>query len=914
MSQLSSEPTDRMHLAQAHLTGLCLARTLDELAHQTQTALAAMLPDANVQIRWLTALSAATMPDAATLARLRAGDTVAVEAGTAALVPLRAAGELLGFFHLSPPLANPEQGWWLNLLALVLGPSYLALRPAFVNRHDGGPLPVDDRDRREALADPALLAPANAATLASEDETLARRVQELERANNRLHKLLRTANALRAERQLDDLLPQIATIVSSNSGFQSAIVALVRREHPAVPYLQRVAAAGLAPPALDPLRPTRMPLARFEALLRPTLAQGSLTYLLTQGADEYRQLWDRPAVLAQPRPTSSESEPWQPGTALFCLLRNSRGELLGLLGLDDPEDGLRLKAAQVPMLELLANQAAAAIENAYLHADQQLSLNRMLALNGLGRAISTTLRSPQQIYELTARGIQDMSEARWATVYLHNPRTGELSTPIHTGAPPLDLVVAAQLARETITARRPVSRLPDATGIDEALIGIPLRGSRQMLGALCIGYRESTPSTAELETLILFASQAATAVESLHLLAAVREGRDQLASIMTSTREGLLLVGDTAQIAVANEAFFSLADGNLWPAAPVNPAALTDLPVSQLRERWQAVANFAPGEFEQLWASMHTVAEGHELFMRGQLNGVAPGARSLEWTVLRATREATNALPIEDSLTGPQWPILLTIRDITAAKATERLRNDLTNMMIHDLRSPLTSIMTSIDMLFRGITGEVATTQREILTIAYTSAQHLLNMVNLLLDISRLEGGHMPLDRTDLAVERLIERAANRMRVIARNKLVTLEVVVAPEAAYVYADMELVLRVLQNLLDNALKFSVKNGSIRLTADEVPASTAATPEGGVMRQLVRFAVHDSGLGIRPSDLDKIFHKFGQAGNRRNAGSGLGLTFCKLVVEAHGGQIWVESTFGTGSTFAFTLPAAAFEEEG
>ena len=172
----------------------------------------------------------------------------------------------------------------------------------------------------------------------------------------------------------------------------------------------------------------------------------------------------------------------------------------------------------------------------------------------------------------------------------------------------------------------------------------------------------------------------------------------------------------------------------------------------------------------------------------------------------------------------------------------------------------------------------------------------------------------MPLDRTDLAVERLIERAANRMRVIARNKLVTLEVAVAPEAAYVYADMELVLRVLQNLLDNALKFSAKNGSIRLTADDVPTSTAATPEGGVVRQMVRFAVHDSGMGIRPSDLDKIFHKFGQAGNRRNAGSGLGLTFCKLVVEAHGGQIWVESTFGAGSTFAFTLPAAAFEEEG
>jgi signal transduction histidine kinase len=78
--------------------------------------------------------------------------------------------------------------------------------------------------------------------------------------------------------------------------------------------------------------------------------------------------------------------------------------------------------------------------------------------------------------------------------------------------------------------------------------------------------------------------------------------------------------------------------------------------------------------------------------------------------------------------------------------------------------------------------------------------------------------------------------------------------------------------------------------------------------------VRFAVRDAGVGIKPADLEKIFTKFGQAGNRRNAGSGLGLTFCKLVAEAHGGSIWVESTPGVGSTFFFTLPAAVFEDEG
>ncbi|RRR66901.1 MAG: GAF domain-containing protein [Candidatus Viridilinea halotolerans] len=761
-----------------------------------------------------------------------------------------------------------------------------------LNRRNNAPFIDADCLLLAALADQAIIALENASRFASLDQALTRRVQELDRLNARLQTILRAANTLHAERPLDDLLSQIVSLVSSSSGFRSAMIALVRRERTNEPYLEQVAATSPLPPSF-PSRDERQPLAALTAQLRPEFQRGNVTYLI---GGQFAHTPDpvTTSVLETTISVVSPSGPWQPHETLICLLRDSRGELLGLLVFANPEDGQRPSAEQVQLLEILANQAAAALENANLYTNQQQSLNRMLALNGLGRAISTTLRSPQQIYELTARGMQELSDARWAAVFVADATADEfyLYQTFHNGHDPIGAVLP--LAQETVTTRRPTRRLAQPNGNHEAMIAIPLRGSRQDLGAICIGYGEGLPSDATVEMLILFASQAATAVESIGLLGAVRQGRDQLASIMASTREGMLLLDEEGRVAVANDAFVQLASSGAWAVpAPASPE-LTALPMGTLLDRWQAHAHFARPELSQLWMGITAVANGEEGFGSGQLNSTTPSPRSLEWTVLRATQAeaARSNEPAEDAH-GP-WPILLTVRDITALKETERLRSDLTNMMVHDLRSPLTSVMTSIDMIFRGITGEVNPTQREILSIAYTSAQHLLNMVNLLLDISRLEGGRMPIDRRMVPINELLTQAVDRMGVIARSKSIVITHQVASEITHVYADEELLLRVLQNLLDNALKFSPRAGTVWLLAEA---------EGN---HQIRFSVRDEGGGIPAVDREKIFAKFGQAGNNRSSGSGLGLTFCKLVVEAHGGHIWVESDVGEGSTFFLTLP--------
>lgn len=244
-------------------------------------------------------------------------------------------------------------------------------------------------------------------------------------------------------------------------------------------------------------------------------------------------------------------------------------------------------------------------------------------------------------------------------------------------------------------------------------------------------------------------------------------------------------------------------------------------------------------------------------------------------------------------------------------------------MVVHDLRSPLSSIMASIDMINKGTTGEITPRQSSILSIAYSSAEHLLGLINLMLDISRLESGRMPLEYELLPINNLVHRAVERLEPIARSKHICIRVDLADAPVRIFADRELMLRVLQNLLDNAIKFSPSESDVTVSIttpaglpDDASNGTRVKTADGMDSilypgHLAICSVRDSGLGISPNDQEKIFARFGQAGKQRRKGTGLGLTFCKLVVEAHGGRIWVESQVGAGSLFAFSLPTAAFE---
>lgn len=236
-------------------------------------------------------------------------------------------------------------------------------------------------------------------------------------------------------------------------------------------------------------------------------------------------------------------------------------------------------------------------------------------------------------------------------------------------------------------------------------------------------------------------------------------------------------------------------------------------------------------------------------------------------------------------------------------KAAEESRDALSHMIVHDMRTPLTSVITGL--LTVQMIEEMSELGTELVDSALTGANRLLSMVNDLLDISKLESGEMALDCEVFPIEEVIEDAVRLVDALTREKEQTLtqEIDMSENEGFVDADREKVRRILVNLLGNAIKFTPEGGKIVVQAEK-------QPDG-----LVCISVTDTGPGISPEHQARIFEKFYQVQSgtpQKQAATGLGLTFCKMAVEAQGGQIGVDSTPGKGSRFWFTLPATTAQK--
>jgi signal transduction histidine kinase len=230
-------------------------------------------------------------------------------------------------------------------------------------------------------------------------------------------------------------------------------------------------------------------------------------------------------------------------------------------------------------------------------------------------------------------------------------------------------------------------------------------------------------------------------------------------------------------------------------------------------------------------------------------------------------------------------------------RQAEGMRDDLTHMIVHDLRTPLTSLITGLQTL--EIVGEtLSADQNEMLTIALNGGQTLLGMVNDLLDISKLEDGSLKLEYGPVDPAALAERATAQVSLLTREKGLNLVTDIPPDLDVFSGDDDKLRRTLVNLLGNAIKFTPVGGTVTVAARRAQNEEA-----------IFFSVQDTGEGIPKEAFGRIFEKFGQVESRkagRKMSTGLGLTFCKMAVEAHGGRIWVESELGKGSRFNFVVP--------
>ncbi len=246
---------------------------------------------------------------------------------------------------------------------------------------------------------------------------------------------------------------------------------------------------------------------------------------------------------------------------------------------------------------------------------------------------------------------------------------------------------------------------------------------------------------------------------------------------------------------------------------------------------------------------------------------------------------------------------MLTWRDITEECRDARMREEVNHMMIHDLRSPMTAIIGSLTMLHDLLLEETIdpAPYEDVLQIARNSSAGMLNLIESLLDIARVDQGGMALDRQTLPLPPIIDDACTSILSLAYSARVELAIDVPEDLPPVAIDAEKIRRVLVNLLDNGLRHTPADGHVTVHAH---TSTGAKE--------VIVCVEDSGPGVPASERVRIFDKFVQL-ERRTAngykGFGLGLAFCKLAVEAHNGRIWIDEAPGGGAAFCFSLPAVA-----
>ncbi len=230
-------------------------------------------------------------------------------------------------------------------------------------------------------------------------------------------------------------------------------------------------------------------------------------------------------------------------------------------------------------------------------------------------------------------------------------------------------------------------------------------------------------------------------------------------------------------------------------------------------------------------------------------------------------------------------------------EAASRHKSEFLANMSHELRTPLNAVIGFSEVLLQRMFGELNAKQDEYLNDIYASGQHLLSLINDILDLSKIEAGRMELAPSPFHLPSALENAVTLVKERAARHGITLQVDLDPRLSEIMGDERKVKQVLLNLLSNAVKFTPEGGRITLKAGQ--------RDGGV-----EISVTDTGIGIAPEDQAAIFEEFRQVGSdeRRREGTGLGLTLAKKFVELHGGRIWVTSEPGRGSTFTFTLPVA------
>lgn len=252
-----------------------------------------------------------------------------------------------------------------------------------------------------------------------------------------------------------------------------------------------------------------------------------------------------------------------------------------------------------------------------------------------------------------------------------------------------------------------------------------------------------------------------------------------------------------------------------------------------------------------------------------------------------------------------QEEALVVIRNVTERRKLERLKAEFISVVSHELRTPLTSMQVALSLLDEGFVDPTSEDGQNMIHVATEGVDRLVRLVNDILDLDRLESGKLRIEKRRCDPADLVNTAIEQMKDLANRSEIQFEVTVP--ACAIQADPDRLVQVLTNLLSNAIRFSPCRSTIQIAVEPQPQNPS----------VLLFSVKDQGRGIPASHLKRIFERFQQvdaSDSREKNGTGLGLAICHNIIQHHGGQIWVESSLGQGSTFYFTLPVGEHRYDG
>lgn len=275
-------------------------------------------------------------------------------------------------------------------------------------------------------------------------------------------------------------------------------------------------------------------------------------------------------------------------------------------------------------------------------------------------------------------------------------------------------------------------------------------------------------------------------------------------------------------------------------------------------------------------------------------NPECPMSVELEWrTADKVCQMREESAPLRDA-GGNIRGRILAYTDISREKAIDRMKSEFIAIASHELRTPMTSIKGSIDLILSGAAGDVSNDGQELLEIAQKGCERLIRLINDILDLAKIEAGRIKLRLARMDVAEAAEHAVSSLRSLAAMSNVALRVDRAESLPLVEADRDRIEQVLTNLLSNAIKYA-------------PPQSEAVVELSAAEGWVQCAVVDRGCGIPESELSRVFDRFHQVVDaRRKSGTGLGLAIAQALVHEHKGEIWVESKVNEGARFIFRLP--------